>query len=150
MATTNSSISSLTHSISSALVISDESNSPSELRRRLDTGPLSAKVAGPSQNAHLGRVGSVIWAEAFSYLSLRELCSGVVQACKYTRKCSTEALMLIFKCSAYGTHGMGGHHFWQFPGMFAKLRGETLSIDQLIMKYWKNKKSLDFRLISYF
>ena len=84
--------------ISSALISATQgsgSGSSSVSRRRVDAGPFSVEIAPPSHNAHLMRISNVIWTEAFSYLSFKELYFGVVQACKYMRQRSAEALVLI-------------------------------------------------------
>ncbi len=97
------------------------SGSSSVARRRVEIAP-------PSCNARIGRVTPRLLVEAFSYLSLRELCRGVVHACKYTRHLSADALLLIFKNSAYGVdnHQNSTHNFWRFPEVFIALRNEQL------------------------
>ena len=106
---------------------------------RIRTEADSRVFTPPSQNPHLAKMAtSVIWAEAFSYLSLEELCLGVVHSCKDLRKYSAQALLLIFRNSVYGTRS-----FQRSAHAFHALRGENLTTDQLISKYWANKKTID-------
>src|ERR1700722_732350 len=122
---------SLTRSFSSALVISDDSDSTNASKKCVVATPTPVVCTTTSsvKNSHLLKVYNVLWAEAFSYLSLQELCTGVVEVCRSCRCCSAHALPAIFKRSAYGPYIQNfdaKHNFWRFPEVFIALRNEKL------------------------